>query len=95
MSRSVVRSSWDMHIVGREKSVYADEKAIVLDGQEREMTPPERNNRIAEIAQFASAVMEDREPEASGRNVRRTIAALEAGRISMQEGGTVQTTTKE
>jgi len=91
MSRSVVRGSWDMHIVGTKRSVYADQKTMVLDGKQIDVTNPPRSDRVAELEEFALAVLQDREPEASGQNVRRTIQALEAARISMAEGRIVET----
>jgi len=39
-----------------------------------------------EIAEFASAVLQGREPEASGKDVRRTYALLEVAKLSMKEG---------
>ncbi len=42
-----------------------------------------------EIAEFASAVLQGREPEASGKDVRRTYALLEVAKLSMKEGRVV------
>ena len=86
MSKSAVRGAWDMHVIGTKKSIYADQNKIVLDGEEIDVTYPKRADRIAELAEFAAAILEDREPEASGRNVLRTIQTLEAAQISIEEG---------
>jgi len=39
-----------------------------------------------QIREFGAAITGGREPMASGRNVRRTTALLEAAKLSMQTG---------
>ncbi len=43
-----------------------------------------------QMREFARAITEGDEPEASGKNVRRTMAALEAAKISLGSGEPVQ-----
>jgi predicted dehydrogenase len=43
-----------------------------------------------QIAEFVNAVLEGREPEASGRDVRRTMQALEAVKIALAERRVVE-----
>lgn len=38
---------------------------------------------VPQVAEFVSAVQEGRESEASGRDVRHTMAALEAAKVSL------------
>jgi len=40
----------------------------------------------AQVGEFLRAVREGDEPEASGRDVRRTMAALEAAKLSIRDG---------
>jgi len=89
LSRSVARGAWDMHIIGTKQSIYCDSKTIVIDGRQIIVEAPRRADRVAELQEFASALIEGREPEASGRDVRRTIQALEAAKISLERGTVV------
>ena len=48
-------------------------------------------NESDEFFELVSAIQEGREPEASGVNVRRTMQALEAAKLSIASGRIVDT----
>jgi predicted dehydrogenase len=45
-----------------------------------------------QLGEFINSIREEREPEASGTNMRRTMQALEAAKLSIASGQVVDTT---
>jgi predicted dehydrogenase len=62
---------------------------IVLDDQEIEAPMGPAMER--QLGEFIEAIVQGREPEASGANVRRTMQALEAAKRSIASGQIVST----
>jgi len=79
-------NAWDLTVNGTEDSLYVNGETLIVGGEERQVPMQEGGGMYTELAEFASAVREDREPEASGKDVRRTYALLEAAKLSMKEG---------
>ncbi len=71
-------NAWDLVINGIDDSLYVNGETLVVGGEEQHVPMQEGGGVYTEIAEFASAVLEGREPEASGKDVRRTYALLEA-----------------
>ena len=83
-------AAWDTIIVGDEGSMLVTGEEVVVNG---EATPAPMNPSggfVPQLAEFVSAVRQGREPEASGRDVRRTMAALEAAKDSLDTQELVQ-----
>lgn len=77
--------AWDLSVIGTEDSLHIKGETI-LCGEEEMSVPLQAYNGMKEqLEEFASAVLQDREPEASGRDCRRTYALLEAAKISMKQ----------
>ena len=78
--------TWDLTVIGTEGSILVKEGKSVQIGDEILETPIDNTQKVyAALKEFARAIKEEREPEASGRNVRRTMLALEAAKISMEK----------
>ncbi len=73
--------AWDTTITGTAGSMYVANERIVLDGEE--MAVPMGPAMQRQLREFVDAIAEGREPEASGANVRRTMQALEAAKLSL------------
>ncbi|MSS71574.1 MAG: Gfo/Idh/MocA family oxidoreductase [Candidatus Latescibacteria bacterium] len=77
--------AWDCILAGTEGTLFITNDALTLNGE----TPPQKfddqGGMGRQISEFVNAVLEGREPEASGRDVRRTMQALEAVKISLAE----------
>lgn len=81
--------AWDTTITGTAGSMYVANERIVLD--EHEMEVPMGPAMERQLREFVDAIAGGREPEASGANVRRTMQALEAARLSLAGGQVVST----
>ena len=56
-----------------------DVQHLLLDGEPLDFHPPEKWDMFAaQLREFVSAIREAREPEASGRQIRPTVALIEA-----------------
>ena len=77
--------AWDCLLIGTEGAMVVETERIRLGDQVIEAPLEGPASHIAQSAEFLRAVREGGEPEASGRNVRRTMAALEAAKISIAE----------
>jgi len=86
LSINTKKSAWDTLVIGTEGSMYIAHDRIQLDDRVIEVPMEPGGGMLSQLQEFVMAVRESREPEASGRNVRRTMAALEAAKISMSEG---------
>jgi predicted dehydrogenase len=94
-SLNVHLGAWDEVLIGTEGSLHVQSQRLELAryGEEAQIieTPPEPGSGMeAQMREFLAAVREDREPEASGRRVRATMALLEAVHRSMTEERVVE-----
>ena len=80
---------WDTCITGTQGSMYVANERIVLNGEE--MRVPMGPAMERQLREFIAAIAERREPEASGADVRRTMQALEAARLSIASGQVIST----
>jgi len=81
--------AWDCLIIGTEGGMLLESERIHLNGETIEAPLDSPASHEAQNREFATAVLEGREPEASGRQVRKTMAALEAAKLSLGEGRVV------
>jgi len=81
--------AWDTFIVGTGASMYITNEQILLDGEQ--MRVPMGPAMKLQLQEFIDAIVEGREPEASGANVRRTMQALEAAKRSIATGQVIRT----
>jgi len=79
-------NAWDIAVNGTDDSLYVNGETLIVGGEERHVPMQEGGGMYTQLAEFASAVLDGREPEASGKDVRRTYALLEAAKLSMKEG---------
>ncbi len=79
-------SAWDCTVIGTEDSLYIAGDKIIVGEDELHVPLQEFNGMREQLAEFAAAIREDREPEASGKDVRKTMVLLEAAKISLREG---------
>jgi len=89
-SVNVKPGAWDCLIAGSEGCIHLVSDALVLNGEPLEGPFDVKGGMQRQIAEFTASIREGREPEASGRNVRRTMQLLEAVKISMAEGRPVE-----
>ncbi|MGD9496055.1 MAG: Gfo/Idh/MocA family protein [Armatimonadota bacterium] len=78
--------AWDCVIIGTKAAMLLGSESIRLEGELIEAPLDGAASFRAQVGEFLRAVREGDEPEASGPDVRRTMAALEAARISMRDG---------
>lgn len=83
-SLNCVSGAWDTFITGTEASMYITNEQIVIDGEK--MIIPMGPSMEVQLKEFIDAIREEREPEASGINVRKTMQALEAAKMSIANG---------
>lgn len=84
---------WDCFIIGTKGSMYITDTKIVF-GPEEQIDVKGcawTAATIKQTAEFVSSILDKREPDASGRNVRATMAALEAAKISLGNGSIINT----
>lgn len=79
-------SAWDCVVMGTEDSLYLSGDNITIGEETLNVPMQEHSGMRDELAEFAAAIAQGREPEASGRDVRKTMVLLEAAKISMREG---------
>ena len=84
------QGAWDCVIVGTEGSMLIASDAIDVNGQRVETPLPDGGGMPAQADEFASACLEGREPIASGRNVLRSMRALDAIQQSVDTGQVVE-----
>ena len=80
------RSWWDEVIIATKGSLYMNTREIVLDDETIPITETPTWGMVDQYREFVSAIREGREPVASGADVRRTMVALEAARLSIESG---------
>ena len=88
-SLNSVSGAWDTFIMGTEASMYITNDQIVLDGEK--IAVPMGPAMELQLKEFIDAIRENREPEASGANVRKTMQALEAAKLSIANGQVIIT----
>ena len=92
LSLNAQAGAWDQYVIGTEGSIYVSSRALLLGEEEVPVEADQGGGFAAEDREFVASILEDREPEASGRDVLRTMAVLDAVRASMAEGREVQLT---
>jgi len=88
-SLNCVTGAWDTFITGTEASMYINNQQIIIDGEK--MDVPMGPAMELQLKEFIDAIREGREPEASGANVRKTMQALEAAKLSIAKGQIIET----
>ena len=88
-SLNCISGAWDTFVTGTENSMYITSDQIVMDGEK--MNIPMGAAMEDQLQEFIDAIHEGREPEASGVNVRRTMQALEAAKLSIASGQIIDT----
>ncbi len=78
--------AWECVIIGTDGAMMLESEAIRLDDEVIAAPLDGAASFRAQVGEFLRAVREGDEPEASGRNVRRTMAALEAAKLSIRDG---------
>jgi len=84
--------AWDCLIIGTEGAMIVETDAIRLADEVIEAPLDGPASFVDQVTQFYNAVMGGPPPDPSGHNVRRTMVALEAAKISMAEGRVVDAT---
>jgi len=81
--------AWDCIVIGDEGAMRIDNGSVTV-GDEQIDAPLQKDGGMREqLEEFACAISQGREPQASGANVRRTMVALEAAKLSIQTGQVV------
>lgn len=78
--------AWDCIVIGTEGAMRVETEAVRV---EDEVYPAPLDSAAAfreQVGEFLRAVRTGEEPEASGRQVRNTMAALEAAKLSLRNG---------
>jgi len=88
-SLNCVAGAWDTFITGTEASMYINNQQIIIDGEKIDV--PMGPAMELQLKEFIDAIREGREPEASGANVRKTMQALEAAKLSIAKGQIIET----
>jgi len=89
-SLNVRQGAWDCIVVGTEGSLLITTGQVSLNG-ETTATPVDGPSVFgAQLEEFVGSIRTGAEPGPSGRNVRPTMALLEAAKISMAEGRPVR-----
>ena len=78
--------AWDCIITGTEGALNIQSAELHHNDQHYDLPLPPDGGMADQFREFGAAIAEGREPVASGRNVRRTMALLEAAKLSMQTG---------
>jgi len=88
LSQSVAcgASAQDHTIVGSNGSMAITTQRLVVDGKEMPVTVGSGEAMENQVREFASCCLEGRTPEASGKNVRHTMAVIEAAKQSADSG---------
>lgn len=81
--------AWECMVIGTEDAMMIGSQQIKLGDEVIEAPLDSPASWRAQVGEFARAVLEGDEPEASGRNVRRTMAALEAAKRSIRTGDVI------
>jgi predicted dehydrogenase len=83
---SLAQRAWDGLIIGTKGSMHVTDERIILNDKTIEAPNDKSHGMIPQMREFASAIRNRRRPRASAEDVRFTMQALEAMRISAQTG---------
>jgi len=83
---SLAQRAWDGLIIGTKGSMHVTDERIILNDKTIEAPNDTSHGMIPQMREFASAIRNRRRPRASAEDVRFTMQALEAMRISAQTG---------
>jgi predicted dehydrogenase len=86
MSTCAEVNVWDTVITGTDGTLTIDKQSLTLNGETTEVPTDDMEAFVVQMGEFAECVRTGREPGPSGRNVRATMALLEALRTSLEEG---------
>ena len=76
----------DQFIIGSEGSLKLTGTEVWLNGQPVEVPEPTAPGMLSQVREFVECCLTGREPDASGRSVRATMAAIEAAKLSAERG---------
>ena len=79
----------DQYIIGSEGSIVVTGAKITLNGENVPYEENPRQGMVAQIEEFATCSLEGREPDASGKSVRHTMAVIEAAMVSAERDAPV------
>jgi predicted dehydrogenase len=85
--------AWECMVIGTEGAMLVGSQQIKLGDEVIDVPLDSPAAWRAQVGEFLRAIRESDEPEASGRNVRRTMAALEAAKLSIRDGVVIDATT--
>ena len=78
----------DQHIVGSEGTILISSRQLRVNGKEVAVEGSE-DSKLSQTAEFATCCLEGKEPDASGRSVRHTMAVIEAAAQSAERNAPV------
>ncbi|HCA46027.1 MAG TPA: hypothetical protein DEP45_01350, partial [Armatimonadetes bacterium] len=78
--------AWECMVIGTEGAMMVESERIRFGDRVVEEPLDSPASWRAQVGEFVRAIREGVEPGPSGRNVRHTMVALEAARISMRDG---------
>lgn len=86
LSQSIVckQGAHDQYIIGSTGTLMLSGDRLLLNGQPVEIEGTARDGMQNQIDEFASCCLEGRTPDADGKSVRHTMAAIEAAMISAE-----------
>ena len=92
LSQTVVShtGAHDQYIIGSKGSMLMSGSKLLLNGKEVSVEGTSGEGMLNQIREFAECCMEGREPDASGRSVRHTMAVIEAAKESAERNKVVQ-----
>jgi len=82
--------AWDCAVVGTEGSLTVRAREVSLNGEVTPAPIPDGGPFREQLQEFVDCVRTGQEPGPSGRNVRATIAVLEAVKLSLAQNRTVR-----
>ena len=82
---NVKPGAWDCVVAGTEGCIYITSDELTVNGETLPQKFDVKGGMQRQLAEFVSAAIEGRQPEASGKDVRRTMQVLEAVKISLAE----------
>ena len=92
LSQSVVchSSAHDQYIIGSEGSMMLTGQKLVVNGKEVPVEGTSGDGMRNQIREFTECCLKGREPDASGKSVRHTMAVIEAAKQSAERNEPVQ-----
>lgn len=92
LSQSVVchTGAHDQYIIGSKGSMLMSGSKLLLNGKEVAVEGSSGEGMPNQVREFAECCLEGREPDASGRSVRHTMAVIEAAKLSAERNEVVQ-----